>query len=259
MKRLIPVLFIKNGLIVRSQRFSRHQVIGNVINQAKRLNDWLADELICIDISHEKVYDSGRDDHQVKSINNIIEIIKEMSKVVFMPFSFGGGIRTLEDARIRIRSGADKVIINTILFEAKSNVEQIIKVLGSQAVIASLDYRIEGNMPQVYSNSGSKKVDKNLFDAIKYCEKIGVGEIFIQNIDLDGSSSGFDIDIINKVVNSTSLPVVCCSGAGKDIHFEEATKINEISGVAAGNFFNFSEGSYPRVKSYLKNKGADVR
>ena len=88
MIRVIPVLFIKNGLIVRSQNFSRHQVIGNVINQAKRLNDWMADELICIDISEEKIYDSRRDDHKVKSIDNIIDIIKEMSKVVFMPFSF---------------------------------------------------------------------------------------------------------------------------------------------------------------------------
>ena len=80
MKRIIPVLFIKNGLIVRSQNFSRHQVIGNVINQAKRLNDWLADELICIDISDVKIYDSGRDDHQVKSIDNIIKIIILQSK-----------------------------------------------------------------------------------------------------------------------------------------------------------------------------------
>ena len=148
MKRIIPVLFIKNGLIVRSQNFSRHQVIGNVINQAKRLNEWFADELICIDISDNNFYDLGRDDHQVKSIDNIIEIIKQMSKVVFMPFSVGGGIRTLDDAVIRIRSGADKIIINTLIFESKSIVEQIVKVLGSQAVVASLDYRIEDGIPR---------------------------------------------------------------------------------------------------------------
>ncbi|MDA7485749.1 HisA/HisF-related TIM barrel protein [Candidatus Pelagibacter ubique] len=259
MKRIIPVLFIKNGLIVRSQNFSRHQVIGNVINQAKRLNDWLADELICIDISDEKFYDSGRDDHQVKSIDNIIEIIKEMSKVVFMPFSFGGGIRNVDDAKIRIRSGADKIIINTLIFESKNTVEQIVKVLGSQAVVASLDYRIEKGIPQVYSHSGKKSVKKNLYEVVEYCENLGVGEIFIQNINLDGSSSGYDIEIIEKLVSQSILPVVCCSGAGTNSHFEEAANINEISGIAAGNIFNFSERSYPRVKSYLKNQGIDVR
>ncbi|MAJ23534.1 MAG: imidazole glycerol phosphate synthase cyclase subunit [Candidatus Pelagibacter sp.] len=259
MKRIIPVLFIKNGLIVRSQNFARHQVIGNVINQAKRLNDWLADELICIDISNEKFYDSGRDDHQVKSINNIIEIIKEMSKVVFMPFSFGGGIRNVEDAKIRIRNGADKIIINTLIFESKNTVEQIVKILGSQAVVASLDYKIEKGIPQVYSHSGKQNVKKNLYEVAKYCEALGVGEIFIQNINLDGSSLGYDIEIIEKLVSQSNLPVVCCSGAGTNSHFGKVAKINEISGVAAGNFFNFSEGSYPRVKKFLKNEGIDVR
>jgi len=259
MKRIIPVLFIKNGLIVRSQNFTRHQVIGNVINQAKRLNDWFADELICIDISDYKIYDSGRDDHQVKSINNILEIISEMSKVIFMPFSFGGGIRTVEDAIARIRNGADKIIINTLIFENKIIVEKIIKVLGSQAVIASLDYRIENGLPIVFTNNGRKNIKKTLFEVVEYCENLGVGEIFLQNIELDGSSLGFDIDIIKKIVSSSNLPVVCCSGAGIDKHFEEVAKINDISGIAAGNFFNFSERSYPRIKNYLKDRGANVR
>lgn len=259
MIRIIPVLFIKNGLIVRSQRFSRHQVIGNVINQAKRLNDWFADELICIDISQDKIYDSGRDDHQVRSIGNIIEIIKEMSRVVFMPFSFGGGIRNVEDAKVRIRSGADKVIINSLIFESKKTVEQIVKVLGSQAVIASLDYKIEKGVPQVYSHYGKFNTNKNLYEVIKYCETLGVGEIFIQNIDLDGSSTGYDIETIKKIVNKCNLPVVCCSGAGINLHFKEAASLNGISGIAAGNIFNFSERSYPRIKNFLKEEGINVR
>ncbi len=259
MIRVIPVLFIKNGLIVRSQKFSRHQVIGNVINQAKRLNDWFADELICIDISDEKFYDSGRDDHQIKSINNIIEIIKEMSKVVFMPFSFGGGIRTVNDAKVRIRSGADKIIINSIIFESREIVEEIVKVLGSQAVIASLDYKVEKGIPQIYSKSGKQSINKNLYDVARYCENIGVGELFIQNIDLDGTSLGYDIEIIEKLVSQSNLPIVCCSGAGTNSHFEQAAQISGVSGIAAGNIFNFFERSYPRVKSYLKKEGINVR
>lgn len=259
MIRIIPVLFIKNGLIVRSQNFSRHQVIGNVINQAKRLNDWLADELICIDISNEKFYDSGRDDHKIKSKNSITEIIKDMSKVVFMPFSFGGGIRNIDDAKIRIRCGADKIIINSLIFKSRKTVEEIVKILGSQAVIASIDYRIEDSMPQVYTNSGSYRVKKNLYEVVQYCEKLGVGEVFIQNMSLDGSSLGYDVDIIKKVVKQSKLPVVCCSGAGSSLDFTEVAKIKELSGIAAGNIFNFSERSYPRVKSYLKKEGINVR
>ena len=259
MIRIIPVLFIKNGLIVRSQSFSRHQVIGNVINQAKRLNDWLADELICIDISNKKIYDSGRDDHKIKSINSIIEIIKEMSKVVFMPFSFGGGIRNIDDAKIRIRCGADKIIINSLIFNSGKTVEEIVKILGSQAVVASIDYRIEDSEPQVYTNSGSYRVEKNLYEVVEYCEKLGVGELFIQNINLDGSSLGYDVDIIKKVVKQSKLPVVCCSGAGTNLDFKEVAKIKDLSGIAAGNIFNFSERSYPRVKTYLKKEGINVR
>ena len=259
MIRVIPVLFIKNGLIVRSQNFSRHQVIGNVINQAKRLNDWMADELICIDISEEKIYDSRRDDHKVKSIDNIIDIIKEMSKVVFMPFSFGGGIRSVDDAKIRIRSGADKIVINTLIFESEDIVNEIIKILGTQAVVASIDYKIHNGIPTVYSNSGKKKIEKNLFEVVKYCENLGVGEIFIQNIDIDGASSGYDINLIKKIVNFSSLPVVECSGSGNDLNFKDIEKINEISGIAAGNFFNFSERSYPRVKNFLRKEGVNVR
>ena len=205
MIRIIPVLFLKNGLIVRSQSFSRHQVIGNVINQAKRLNDWLADELICIDISNKKIYDSGRDDHKIRSINSIIEIIKEMSKVVFMPFSFGGGIRNIDDAKIRIRCGADKIIINSLIFKSTKTVEEIVKILGSQAVVASIDYKIEDGVPQVYTNSGSHKVKKNLYEVVEHCEKLGVGEVLIQNIDLDGSSLGYDIDIIKKLVKQSNF------------------------------------------------------
>ena len=132
-----------------------------------------------------------------------------MRRVVFMHFSFGGGIRNVEDAIVRIRSGADKVIINSLIFESKKTVEQIVKVLGSQAVIASLDYKIEKGVPQVYSHYGKFNTNKNLYEVIKYCETLGVGEIFIQNIDLDGSSTGYDIETIKKIVNRFCVVVRC--------------------------------------------------
>ena len=109
--RLIPVLYIKNGLIVRSEGFSYHQNIGNIINEAKRYNEWGIDELIYIDISREKYYDSRRDDHKIKSSYSIENIIKEISKICFMPLTFGGGIRNIENVDYRIRNGADKITL----------------------------------------------------------------------------------------------------------------------------------------------------
>ena len=136
--RIIPVLFIKNGLIVRSKKFTFHQVIGNVIEQAKRLSSWNVDELIYIDISRNDNYDLGRDDLSIKSFYNIETIINEISKCCFMPLTFGGKIRKMEEAINLIKHGADKIVINSLLFKNKVEVTKIIETLGSQAVVASV-------------------------------------------------------------------------------------------------------------------------
>lgn len=257
--RVIPVLFIKNGLIVRSQGFTKHQVIGNVISQAERLNEWDADELIYIDISREKTYDARRDDMSVKSMTNIINIIEEISKVCFMPLSFGGGIRSLEDAVIRIRSGADKVVINTLLHESPAVVQDISKTLGAQAVVGSVDYEIVKGEPVVFSEFGTRKSRYNLYEFLNYCEDIGVGEIFLQNTRLDGSAKGFDEEVIKEAVAASKLPVVACSGAGIAEQFVSPARIKGLSALAAGNIFNFTERAYPNVKNHLKEEKINVR
>ena len=257
--RLIPVLFIKNGLIVRSQQFSKHQIIGNVISQAKRLNEWNADELIYIDISREKYYDSKRDDMRIKSMNNIIDIIKEISKVCFMPLSFGGGIRTVSDAVKRIKNGADKIIVNHLLHESKVIVKDISRALGSQAIIGSIDYQLINGVPIVFSHYGNKKTNYNLFEFINICEDIGVGEIFLQNIQLDGSGQGFDEEIIERTVSYTGLPIIACSGAGLAEQFLKPARIKGLSALAAGNIFNFTERAYPNIKKHLKEGNVYVR
>ena len=118
-KRIIPVLFIKNGLIVRSQNFNRHQVIGNVLDQARRLNEWNADELIYIDISREETYDLGRDDLRVNSMDNIETIISEIGKICFMPLTFGGGIRNQNDAIMMVRSEQIKLHLTLCYMRTK--------------------------------------------------------------------------------------------------------------------------------------------
>lgn len=258
-RRLIPVLFIKNGLIVRSEYFSYHQNIGNIINEASRYNEWDVDELIYIDISREKYYDLRRDDHKIKSYHNIYQIIKEISKVCFMPLTFGGGIRKINDVDLRIQNGADKITLNTGAFENPELIRQVAGKYGSQSVVISVDYRLIDNKPIVFTEFGQKNTAVTVYDWIKQSEKLGAGEIFLNSIDKDGKANGYDIDTINKVVELTKLPVIACGGAGELFDFVDLAKKTNVSAIAAGNMFHFKERSYPRAKQLLKKEGLNFR
>ncbi len=258
-RRLIPVLYIKNGLIVRSEGFSYHQNIGNVVNEAKRYNEWNVDELIYIDISREKYYDLRRDDQKVKSANSIGDIISQISGVCFMPLTFGGGIRTIDDVSYRIRNGADKITLNTGAFENPKLITQTAEKYGSQAVVISIDYKIIDGQPIVFTNFGQSNTNKSVFSWIKECESLGAGEIFLNSIDRDGKANSYDIETIDKVVASTKLPVIACGGAGNLEDFVDLAKKTGVSAIAAGNIFHFTELSYPRAKLLLKKGGLNFR
>jgi imidazole glycerol-phosphate synthase subunit HisF len=257
--RLIPVLYIKNGLIVRSEDFSYHQNIGNVINEAHRYNEWDVDELIYVDISRDKEYDSRRDDHKIQSFGSIEEIIAAISKVCFMPLTFGGGIRSTEQIDYVIRSGADKVTVNTGAFENPRIIQDTAKRYGAQCVVVSIDYRLIDNRPIVFTHYGSKNTTVELVDWIKEVEKLGAGEVFINAIDRDGKGNGFDIETIGRTVESTRLPVIAAGGAGDPSDFVELAKKTGVSAIAAGNWFHFVERSYPRAKQTLRKHGINVR
>ncbi len=257
--RLIPVLYIKNGLIVRSEDFSYHQLIGNVINEAKRYNDWQVDELIYIDISRENEYDSRRDDHKIESFQSKEEIVKKIGESCFMPLTFGGGIRTIEDIDFLIRNGADKVTLNSAVFSNPDLLKKAAKKYGSQAIVLSIDYRIIENQAIVFSNFGTKNEEIILLDWIKEVEKLGAGEIFMNAIDRDGKATGFDIKTIGEAVSISLLPIIACGGAGDDFDFVDLAKETKVAGIAAGNWFHFVEHSYPRAKKLLKKQGIHVR
>ena len=140
-KRLIPCIFLKEGVIVRSEGFSQYQIIGNPINQVKRFSDWSVDEIIYIDISKNKKYDIRRDDHMVKIPNDKMSLLKKISKSIFVPFSFGGGIRSIEEINSVLNYGADKVILNTVLYLDNSILTDAVNIFGSQALVACVDYK----------------------------------------------------------------------------------------------------------------------
>ena len=258
-KRLIPVLYIKNGLIVRSEDFSYHQIIGNIIDEASRYNDWDVDELIYIDISRNKTYDMGRDDHKIKNSASIDTIIQDISKVCFMPLTFGGGIRTIVDVDLLVRNGADKVTLNTGAFESPDLIRQVAEKYGSQCVVLSVDYRLIDQVPVVFTEFGNKNTRVSIFDWIKEAERLGAGEVFLNAIDRDGQACGYDEETIGTVVQTTRLPIIACGGAGDLFDFVTLARKTNVSALAAGNIFHFTEQSYPRGKQLLKKEGINVR
>jgi imidazole glycerol-phosphate synthase subunit HisF len=258
-RRLIPVLYIKNGLIVRSEDFSYHQNIGNIINEANRYNEWEVDELIYIDISKDKTYDLGRDDHKVQSYFSIDQIIKKISKVCFMPLTLGGGIRTIEDIDLRIRNGADKITLNTGAIENPNLIQEASLKYGAQCVVMSIDYKIINSEPIVFSHHGEINTGKTIFDWIKECEDLGAGEVFMNSIERDGKANGYDTKTINEVIAMTKLPVIACGGAGDEFDFLDLAEESKVSAIAAGNWFHFVERSYTRAKKLLKNNNINIR
>ncbi|UTW60657.1 imidazole glycerol phosphate synthase cyclase subunit [bacterium SCSIO 12741] len=259
-KRLIPALFIKNGLIVRSENFDYHQFIGSVVHEAKRYSDWDVDELVYIDISREKEYDLRRDDYNLDAYYSMEEIIRKIAEVCFMPLAFGGGIRNLSDVDLRIRNGADKIILNTGAYETPELIGQTASKYGSQCVIVSVDYRMVDGKDQVFTSFGTHATGLTVNEWISRCEQEGAGEIFLNAIDRDGKGNGYDIETIESAVESTKLPVIACGGAADEFDFQElAEEVENLSGIAAGNLFHFTERSYPRAKKYLKENGINVR
>ncbi len=258
-RRLIPVLFLKKGLIVRSEGFNDFREFGNPINQLERLSDWSADELIYIDISRSGGHDLKRDDHKIKRRSNIIEILQDIAKACFMPLTFGGRITSLEQVNNFMANGADKVIINSGAYKDPNLVKQVADKYGQQAVVIGIDVKQEGEKFNVYIDNGAILVNDNPVEYTKKVEQLGAGEIFLNFINRDGKATGYDCPFIQKIVEAVNIPVIACGGAGTFNHFVEVMKETEVSAVAAGNIFNFTEQAYIRAKKKLHEAGINVR
>ena len=259
-KRLITCLFLMNGMLVRSEKFDYHNALGNPIHQLERYNDWQVDELIYIDISREDTYDLGRYDTKVKIKDNILDIISEVSKKCFIPLTFGGRIRTIQDIRERLKRGADKITINTIAIENPNFITEAARIFGSQCIVVSIDVKINDKGEyEVYKEFGQNPTGMNPVEWAKKVESLGAGEIFLNSIDRDGTGEGYDLDLIRMVSESVNIPVIACGGVGKFQDFVDGIKIGKASAVAAGNIFNFTEISAIKAKKLMKENGIEVR
>ena len=201
--------------MVRSQNFKLHQYIGDPIAHVKRMMDWNVDELIILDIDEKEFsFQQPRMDHKTNFIKNMQDFTKLVSEVCRIPLSLGGKIRSYEDIKIRIRNGADKVIVNYLLKSDHEIIKSAIKSFGSQAIVASIDYKIINNEAIVFIARGTINTNIKLLDWSFFAQECGVGEILLNSIDLDGSALGYDLENIKKVSENLDIPVIACSLAG---------------------------------------------
>lgn len=260
-RRLIPVLYLKDGYIVRSELFKIHQVMGYPVPHVSRLNEWDVDELIVLDIGSGN-YEINRDDHKEKGAASLVELIHMIAITCAIPLTFGGRIRTVEDVRERIQNGADKVTINSGFAERPKLVTEVAERFGSQAIVVNADYRMVEGEARVFTHHGQQDTGMDVVAWAKRAIDYGAGEIFINAIDRDGTAKGYDLDTINRVAAAVEVPVIACGGAGHQSHFGKCFAETDASGIAAGNIFHFTENAYPRAKTYLRDKRAanhDIR
>jgi imidazole glycerol-phosphate synthase subunit HisF len=256
--RLIPCLLLKNGWLVRSEKFSLHQVIGDPTHEVSRYNTWGIDELIYLDITREEGYPIRRDvKRQVQP--DPLAILEEVAKRCFMPLTFGGRIRTLQDIEARVSRGADKVVINTMALTAPDFITEASQKFGNQCIVVSIDaFKRADGVHEVYGNFGTRPTGWEIGHWAQEVEKRGAGEIFLNSIDRDGMASGYDKDLIQKVSRAVRIPVIACGGVGSYEHFSEGIEAG-ASAVSAANIFHFNELSNLLAKRVMQKRGVDVR
>jgi imidazole glycerol-phosphate synthase subunit HisF len=258
--RVIPVLFLMNGHIVRSEFFKQFKIIGNPIGELARYSQWRADELVYVDITRDNEYLVHRTDHKDRIANDLISIVRQIADHASMPVTFGGRIFSLEQADGLIANGADKILVNTGAYRDPRLVRGIAQKYGSQAVVVGIDIcRSDDRKISMVIDQGRESVSDDPVEYAKRQISEGAGEIFVNSIDRDGSARGYDIDCIRAIADAVEVPVVACGGVGHFSHFRAAISEGHASAVAAGNIFHFTENAYPNAKLSLKRQGINVR
>ncbi|PLY10472.1 MAG: imidazole glycerol phosphate synthase subunit HisF [Arcobacter sp.] len=226
--RVIPVLLLKNNGLVKTIKFKKNQYIGDPINAIKIFNEKEVDELIFLDIEATK--------HN-KEPN--YEIIKSIASECFMPVCYGGGITTVEQIKKIFQLGIEKVSLNSSILNKTDLLKHAVEAFGSQSIVVSVD--VKKNLFGKYClyNHVRKKIEKvNLNEYLKKIEEMGAGEILLNNVDLDGTQLGYDVELIKYVINDLNVPMIYCGGA-KDLSDFKVAKELKVSGVAAGSMFVF--------------------
>ncbi len=248
-KRIIPCLDIKDGRVVKGTNFVGLRDAGDPIEAAIAYDKQMADELTLLDITASS---------DARSI--IIDVVRQVAENIFIPFTVGGGIRTVDDFTEILRAGADKVSINSQAIKTPNLISEAAYKFGSQCVVVAMDVKKQdkGNWT-AYLHGG--RIDTGM-DAVEWAieaERLGAGEILLTSMDCDGTKAGYDLDITRKISENVGIPVIASGGAGKLEHFHDAFTQGKADAVLAASLFHFKEIEIPDLKDYLDSKGVSVR
>ena len=249
-KRIIPCLDVKNGRVVKGVNFVDLKDAGDPVEIAEAYDKAGADELVFLDIT------ATSDDR-----GTVVDMVRRVAEKVFIPFTVGGGIRTVEDFKERLREGADKISINSSAINRPELISEAAEKFGSQCVVVAIDARRreDGTGWNVYKNGG--RIDTGL-DAIEWAKKadrLGAGEILLTSMDCDGTKSGYDIELTRQIAESVSIPVIASGGAGTMEHFYDALTEGEADAALAASLFHYKELEINELKDYLAKRGVPVR
>jgi cyclase len=249
-KRIIPCLDVKDGRVVKGVNFVDLKDAGDPVEIAKAYDKAGADELVFLDITASS---DARD--------TVADMVRKVAQTVFIPFTVGGGIRTVEDFKALLREGADKISINSSAINTPDLISEAADKFGSQCVVVAIDAkrRPDGGGWNIYKNGG--RIDVGI-DAVEWAQKVeglGAGEILLTSMDCDGTKAGYDMELTRTIAETVSVPVIASGGAGKLTHFYDALTEAKADAALAASLFHYKELEIKEVKEYLRGRGVSVR
>lgn len=248
-KRIIPCLDVKDGRVVKGTNFVSLRDAGDPVELASVYDREIADELVFLDITAS-----------AEERNTMVDVVKRTAAQVFIPFTVGGGIRTLEDIRTMLKAGADKVSLNTAAVKNPNILAEGAKRFGRQCIVLAVDARQAGpGKWEVYVNGGRTPTGIDVLEWIKEGTALGAGEILLTSMDRDGTKDGYDIPLTRAVSEAVEVPVIASGGAGELAHFYDVLVDGKADAVLAASVFHYGQFTVRQVKDYLRSRGVEVR
>lgn len=249
--RLIATLLINNGVVVQTRKFKRTNMVGNAFTAVDFFNSWAVDEIAIMEISNTR-------DH----IEGFVRIVEELSRRCFVPLAVGGKIDQLDTAIRYTRAGADKVIVNTGAIADPNLIEEIADSLGRQCVVLSIDAQPDPDMPSGYrvmTDNGRTDTGRDAAEWAQEGASLGAGELLVNSIENDGDKRGYDLDLLQLLTKTVSIPVIAMGGVGQWQDLVDGIRDGGADAVAAGNIFHYTEHSTKKAKEFMDAAGVDVR
>lgn len=247
-KRIIPCLDIKNGRTVKGVNFEGLRDAGDPVELAKRYSEEGADELVFLDITAT-----------LEKRKTLVELVKKIAAEINIPFTVGGGIKTVDEIEELLKSGADKVSLNSSIVKDPELINKASSTFGAQAIVAAVDAKKKGDSWNVYIKGGTEDTGLDALEWMQEVEERGAGEILLTSMDRDGTKSGFDIELLKKVNKLVRIPVIASGGAGSIEHCIDAVKRANVDAVLAASIFHFKEIEIKDLKEQMQRSGIEMR